>query len=328
MNEKALTVLEQYGLEAKKSMRARGGLIAVTDKGLKLLYECNKSDGFYERECMITRSLAMTGFEYIDTYVCTLGGGLFSQDAQGRKYILKNWFDGRECDVRNTANILEAVKLLANLHIKFGEMEKCDDLLHYNNASDLRMKFDKHTKEMRMVGNYLKNKKNKNDFEILMRKALIPFHEEALRAIELLEEVDYGSRLEEARTSLELCHGSYNYHNVLLSDRGSAVTNFDRCCVDCRITDVYKFMRKLLEKNNWDVKLGHSMLEAYDMIYPISDTDRKILEVNFVYPEKFWKIINFYHNSNKSWIPRKSFEKLENVIEQNAMRQNFVQTLH
>lgn len=328
MNEKALVVLEQYGLEALKSARARGGIVAATGDGIKLLYECTKSDGFYEREDRITKSLEMTGFRYIDTYVNTLEGSLFAQDTQGRRYVLKNWFDGKECDVKNVDNITEAARLLAKLHIKLDEMEKCEELIRYNNASDLRMKFDKHTKEMRMVGNYLKTKKNKNDFEMLIRKVLVPFHEEALEAIELLEGTDYGKRLEKARTSLELCHGSYNYHNVLLSNRGNAVTNFEHCCVDCQISDLYQFMRKLLEKNEWDVSLGHMILEAYDSVRTIGETDRKLLEINFMYPEKFWKIINFYHSSNKSWIPRKSFEKLENVIAQNDIRQKFVQSLH
>lgn len=328
MNEKALGVLEQYGIEPVKSVRARGGIIVTAGNGVKLLYECTKSDGYYERENRITKSLEAAGFRYIDTYVPTLDKSLFAHDSQGHRYILKNWFDAGECDVKSVSDIIEAVRLLAKLHIKFGEMEKCEELLRYNNTSDLRMKFDKHTKEMRMVGNYLKAKKNKNDFEMLVRKSLIPFHEEALKAIELLEGTDYGRRLEEARTSLELCHGNYNYHNVLLSDRGNAVTNFDHCCVDCRITDLYQFMRKLLEKNDWDIRLGHTVLDAYDSVFPIDETDKKILEVNFVYPEKFWKIVNFYHSSNKSWIPRKSLEKLESVIAQNDMRQNFVQSLH
>ena len=328
MNEKALGVLEQYGLEPVKSVRARGGMIVTTKDGIRLLYECGKSDGYYERESRITDSLEKTGFKYVDTYVKTLDGGLFAQDAQGRRYILKNWFDGRECDVKSVSDVIEAVRLLSRLHIKFGEMEKSEELLKYNNTSDLRMKFDKHTKEMRMVGNYLKSKKNKNDFEMLVRKSLAPFHEEALRAIELLEGTDYGSRLSEARTSLELCHGNYNYHNVLLTNRGNAVINFDHCCVDCRVIDLYQFMRKLLEKNSWDIKLGHTVLEAYDSVYPLGATDRAVLEVNFVYPEKFWKIVNFYHSSNKSWIPRKSLEKLESVLEQNEARQNFVQSLH
>lgn len=328
MNEKALSVIGQYGLEVRKSVRTRGGIAVLTDDGYKLLYECTRSDSYYERENMITAGIKRTGFEYIDTYVMTAEGTLFSQDAQGRKYILKDWFDAQECDIRNETHVVMAAGTLAVLHGHMMNMDKCEHELKYNNATDMRMKFDKHTKEMRMVGNYLKGKKNKNEFEMLMRRSLMTFHEEALIAAQELEEMDYGSRIEKARTSYEMCHGSYNYHNVLFTDRGCAVTGFEHCCVDCQINDLYQFMRKLLEKNGWDARAGHSVIEAYSEVRPVSDDDMKLLRINFLYPEKFWKVINFYNNSNKSWIPRKSIEKLEGVLAQNDARRAFIETLH
>ena len=327
MNEKALSVIGQYGLEVRKSVRTRGGIAVLTDDGYKLLYECTRSDSYYERENMITAGIKRTGFEYIDTYVMTAEGTLFSQDAQGRKYILKDWFDAQECDIRNETHVAMAAGTLAVLHGHMMNMDKCEHELKYNNATDMRMKFDKHTKEMRMVGNYLKGKKN-NEFEMLMRRSLMTFHEEALIAAQELEEMDYGSRIEKARTSYEMCHGSYNYHNVLFTDRGCAVTGFEHCCVDCQINDLYHFMRKLLEKNGWDARAGHSVIEAYSEVRPVSDDDMKLLRINFLYPEKFWKVINFYNNSNKSWIPRKSIEKLEGVLAQNDARKAFIETLH
>lgn len=328
MNEKALSVIGQYGLEVRKSVRTRGGIAVLTDDGYKLLYECTRSDSYYERENMITAGIKRTGFEYIDTYVMTAEGTLFSQDAQGRKYILKDWFDAQECDIRNETHVAMAAGTLAVLHGHMMNMDKCEHELKYNNATDMRMKFDKHTKEMRMVGNYLKGKKNKNEFEMLMRRSLMTFHEEALIAAQELEEMDYGSRIEKARTSYEMCHGSYNYHNVLFTDRGCAVTGFEHCCVDCQINDLYQFMRKLLEKNGWDARAGHSVIEAYSEVRPVSDDDMKLLRISFLYPEKFWKVINFYNNSNKSWIPRKSIEKLEGVLAQNDARKAFIETLH
>ena len=311
-------MIGQYGLEVRKSVRTRGGIAVLTDDGYKLLYECTRSDSYYERENMITAGIKRTGFEYIDTYVMTAEGTLFSQDAQGRKYILKDWFDAQECDIRNETHVAMAAGTLAVLHGHMMNMDKCEHELKYNNATDMRMKFDKHTKEMRMVGNYLKGKKNKNEFEMLMRRSLMTFHEEALIAAQELEEMDYGSRIEKARTSYEMCHGSYNYHNVLFTDRGCAVTGFEHCCVDCQINDLYQFMRKLLEKNGWDARAGHSVIEAYSEVRPVSDDDMKLLRINFLYPEKFWKVINFYNNSNKSWIPRKSIEKLEGVLAMHA----------
>lgn len=323
-----MSVLEQFGLAPEGYTRGRGGIIASTRNGLKLLYECSKSDSFYEREDRITQCLAKTGFLYIDEYCRTLEGGLFAEDARGTRYILKNWYDSRECDIRNVTNVMEAVSILANLHKKMQQMERADDLLRYNNSSDLRMKFDKHTKEMRMIGNYLKKKKNKNEFEMLARKSLNVFHEQALAAMEALAGIDYGERIETARNRLEFCHGSYNYHNILFLNKGNLVANFDHCFIDCQITDLYQFMRKILEKNAWNEKIGYNMIDAYNNIKPVSDIDMSILRILFIYPEKFWKIINYYYGSNKTLISRKSIEKLQDVIALEEKRQNFLQSLH
>ena len=142
------------------------------------------------------------------------------------------------------------------------------------------------------------------------------------------DEFDYGKRLQKARANLELCHGGYTYHNVFILADGVFISNFDHVCVDCQVMDLYQFMRKVLEKNDWDVNLGNEIIKAYQDENRLEDVDLKILEVNLTYPEKFWKILNFYHGSNKSWIPRKNLEKLEQIISQEEKRQKFLETLH
>ena len=326
MNEKALSVIGQYGLEVRKSVRTRGGIAVLTDDGYKLLYECTRSDSYYERENMITAGIKRTGFEYIDTYVMTAEGTLFSQDAQGRKYILKDWFDAQECDIRNETHVAMAAGTLAVLHGHMMNMDKCEHELKYNNATDMRMKFDKHTKEMRMVGNYLKGKKNKNEFEMLMRRSLMTFHEEALIAAQELEEMDYGSRIEKARTSYEMCHGSYNYHNVFLDvgNGGNAVTNFEKCHNDCQVADLYQFLRKVMEKHDWNINVAYRLVDEYDRLKPLEDDDIDMLVTLLSFPEKFWKIINQYYNAGKAWVPAKNIDKLKIVIEQNMRRRELI----
>ena len=45
------------------------------------------------------------------------------------------------------------------------------------------------------------------------------------------------------------------------------------------------------------------------------------------YPEKLWKIVNFYYNSGKAWIPEKNQEKLDRLLEQEAARKKFLKML-
>ena len=84
-------------------------------------------------------------------------------------------------------------------------------------------------------------------------------------------------------------------------------------------------MRKILEKNNWDLNLGSSMIEEYSKIKLISKEELEILHILFLYPEKFWKIVNYYYNGNKAWIPQKNIDKLRTLISQNRLREKFIE---
>ena len=42
---------------------------------------------------------------------------------------------------------------------------------------------------------------------------------------------------------------------------------------------------------------------------------------------KFWKIVNYYYNRGKAFIPDKNREKLEVLLEQEARRKNFIRSV-
>lgn len=71
---------------------------------------------------------------------------------------------------------------------------------------------------------------------------------------------------------------------------------------------------------------GITMLDEYDKVKPVSDIDLELLEC-FFFPEKFWKIINYYYNMNKAWIPPKSVEKLKAVTSVNSRRLEFLASI-
>lgn len=49
-----------------------------------------------------------------------------------------------------------------------------------------------------------------------------------------------------------------------------------------------------------------------------------MLYYRLAYPEKFWKIANFYYNSGKAWIPEKYQEKLLKVNRQEQEKKEFL----
>ncbi len=344
MNEKSLEVLKQYDFEVNRVLRGRGGMILNTDRGVKLFLECVKSDKYYERENDITRRVADSGFLWVDTYVQNSSGEILTPDEDGRRFYVKDWYEGKECNVRDLKDLCRAVQTLAQLHLVLleiaGELSGTSEEqnekdvkaqspadIEAGGETQLRLMYTRHMKELKLTGNYLKNKKKKSEFEQLAYKNIGSFFSEAEKAVQLLAGPQFQERLSYAKKTGELCHGSYNYHNIIFSNGNTAVTNFDKYKNECQISDLYQFMRKILEKYDWDIQTAYKMMEEYDKIKPVSDTERALLAALFAFPEKFWKVMNYYFNSNKAWIPPKTKEKLEKVVQQNEKRQKFLETL-
>jgi len=103
-----------------------------------------------------------------------------------------------------------------------------------------------------------------------------------------------------------------------------AIVEFNRMHKGMQMEDLYHFMRKAMEKHDWNLKLGMAMLETYTKVLPLSDADRICLYYLFLYPEKYWKQINFYYNANKAWIPARNIEKLKDLEIQQPLRNLFL----
>ena len=124
-----------------------------------------------------------------------------------------------------------------------------------------------------------------------------------------------------------IIHGEYNYHNIIMTKEGIATTNFEKFRRDIQVEDLYYFLRKVLEKSGWKIRLGDGMLNAYSAIHPLTEGEMEYLKIRLIYPEKFWKITNSYYHSGKAWIPAKNVEKLSLSVAQTEEKKRFLRNL-
>ena len=61
-------------------------------------------------------------------------------------------------------------------------------------------------------------------------------------------------------------------------------------------------------------------------VRPLKPYERQDLFYRLSYPEKLWKIVNFYYNSGKAWIREKNQEKLDRLLEREAARKEIPET--
>lgn len=323
MNDRGLKVLEQYELEIVSTRRGRGSYICETDQGLKQLCDFEGSEKRSVFQNRILHRLKDAGYGTVDTAMENKEGKLVSMDRDENRYVVKDWFSGRECMPSNEGDVLEAVENLARLHryMKFPEEEK-----EYR-GEPLAAELSSRTRELKKVRSFIRGREPKHPFEQMFLKSFPDVFEQASRALAEAAAL-YGEReLEEQIEAGYMCHGDYNYHHVLFLERGIATTNFGKCRFDFQVNDLYQFMRKILEKQGWDLHLGERMLEAYEKIRPLPPLEQRILYVRMAYPEKFWKLANHYYGSRKAWIPGRYLQKLETLNRQTEQKKIFLKLL-
>lgn len=334
MAERDFSVLEQYDCKLYSTSRGRGAFICETSRGRILLREYDGSERKIEARAHLLDYLYENGIN-VDCLIKNSDGKYISSDLSGTAYIATAWFNADECDIKNFSDVCTAMRTLARLHnvlegyntYDVADEKSEDTAWEFQIARNLTKVYDKHNKELKMIGNYLKGKRRKNDFELLAAADCQTFLEEGLETVGIIDESGYDEEYESAVKSGHLCHGDFNYHNIFVKKQDGYICGFEQSRVDIKLIDLYDFMRKLMEKYDWDIKMGYLMLREYDKVSPLSAQDIKILGAMFAYPEKFWKILNYYFNANKAWIPNRNMEKLKTVIRQNRMRREFVRTL-
>ena len=324
MNDRAVSLLGQYDIEVLRTWKGRGAILCDTNQGCLIFREYAGNENKIRIQDRLLNHIRETGKLQVEAILPTKEGSLLARDMDGNGYVLKTYKEGRECNIYDKKECLEAARLLARLHGCMELPAKETEGLSAG-GSLTGGEYERHNRELKKVRKYLKRKGQKTWFEICLLNSFDYFLEQALAVTGEWERY----RLETSQSHAErktvlYCHGDYQYHNILWGQEEWFIANFEKCLPDNPIRDLYLFLRKLLEKSNWSVSLGQEILSAYQEERSISNESRRDLYYRLAYPEKFWKIVNFYYNSGKAWIPERNREKLEKLVAQEKEKQIFL----
>ena len=327
MNEKSLTVLEQYDLEVKSTYRTKGNYGCETKSGKYILQEYNNSNEKMEIMKTLYNYLEKNGFT-TDFVVQNKDGRYVSVSDDGYSYILKRWFNADDCDIKNVHNICMGARNLGKFHKCCRDTRDLwEENKEFHPGTNLIQAFQRHNNEIIRIRNYIRKRKNKNYFEMSLQSIIEPYYNQAILALNMLEESAYQEEYDNALANKSLNHGSYNYHNIMIDGDRIVMVNMMKINYAPQIQDLYDFLRKVMEKNQWNIGIGEKILEVYGSECELTDKDMIILKAMFHYPEKFWKIINYYYNSNKAWYSEKNEDKLKQFQKQEDLRRKFIENM-
>lgn len=338
MNEKALPVLEQYDYEFNSQKRVRGTYCCESNKGLMLLKEYENSQGRIRIVETIQRHIYDSGMD-VDLVVKNKDGELISVGPEGGSYILKKWFDYRDCECDNMRDVMGSLTVMSQFHAICRDMreylnsqqiylndeismeeeskDNSDDCIkkcRLLSPDDIKGTLDRHNRELVRVQRFLGKKKKKTQFEYDLERCIDRNYQ---KAAELSGQITYeeSEQLRKRATErMSICHGNCRYHNFIIVEGRPVLINYIKVKVDNQIDDLYSFMKKIIEKNNYKPGLAEEMLRQYEKNNPLDATEEKALRVLVNYPHRMWKVANNYFNSSKSGYSLKNQEKLSKYI--------------
>ena len=317
MYDYGLSILEQYGLNAEASARTRGALLCRTEKGLGIIKEFGGTEKKLQKQQELLEKLSEQEC-LVDCYISNQEGALVAKDRDGIPYTIQQWYEGRECDTRSREDIFRSIRMLAQIHAKM-QMP----VVEFYVEPSLEDDYQRHNQELRKIRKFIRKKGASCQFEKLYLATVEDYLEKGDMALGVLRDSAYSKLRQDETENGWIFHGEYNQHNVLMIRKETAVTSFEHWGFDMQMADLYRFMRKILEKYNWDVRLGMKMLSAYHKEKSISEDEWQNIRIRFLYPEKYWKLANYYYSHNKAWISEKNTQKLKKLTGQKEAWQNF-----
>lgn len=323
MEDRREELLSQYDLSVESVKKVRGMYLVMSDQGLKLLAACHRSENKVAKEARLLDGLKSRTDIRLDTYVPSGEGTYLVSDSMGNRYLMRNWYRGEECSLHNGEHIRRASRTLSELHQAMQDTQQIFSEDSWEENCVIRI-YEKHTREMKRLYSYILGKRQKNDFEISWMSVYPSFYEEAQNALDRLKKSAYMQLWEKEKEMRCFQHNNYTYHNILMLRDEEAVTEFHKAKPGLQLWDLYMFLRKSLEKNAWNLGMADEIIKSYDAFGGVGKEQIELLEIFLSYPEKFWKLSNYYYNSRKSWVSIRTREKLEQILAQQEVKLSFL----
>lgn len=322
MNDRAISILENYDFTVLKIRKARGAFVCETDRGLKIMKEYQAPVSKLTLMDGLLHAVAQKAEIDVDTLTADREGNFISYDRDGIGYVVKDYYDGRECLAGEPEDLKEAMKALAYLHeaLVLPEESMPEELHRYDLEEDVA----RQNRGLKKIRSFIRGRSPKTGFELALLDAYNVFMEQALSVEERIREEDFNSLYAEIENERQFAHGDFQYHNLLFGKERTAIINFEKCQWDSRVRDVALFLRKTLEKADWNIELGMLLLQEYEAVNPLKDRERRQLFYRLAYPEKFRKIANFYYNSNKAFLSEQYMSKLQNILRLERSKHSFL----
>lgn len=118
MSEKLAEVFEQYDMNILSTKKGRGSTIITASDGIRILEPFRGSMSRLEQEYVLKQLFEERKCSNLDYIIPNKDGQLFTCDKYRQPYVMKQHYEGAECDMRNPEDIIPVIRALAEFHLQ------------------------------------------------------------------------------------------------------------------------------------------------------------------------------------------------------------------
>ncbi|MEG0641768.1 MAG: CotS family spore coat protein [Clostridium sp.] len=216
-------------------------------------------------------------------------------------FILTDWIDGRKCSYDNLDDIVNASSNLSKLH-KFSKG------FVPITGSSLRLSstdyYDSYSKHLCQIKDSLNNASSVQD---CFSKTFLDSYEynleKASDSINILSSLDFNKNFGDDVSTFSLCHLDYVNKNLIFSQQGLYIIDFDNTKMDYPVHDIVYFLKRILRRKStsWNFDIFIKSIDSYESIRKLSYNEHLFILAALEFPHKFWKISrDYYKNSSEN----------------------------
>jgi spore coat protein I len=207
-------------------------------------------------------------------------------EEEGMAFSLSSWVEGRQLVLEREEDLFMALEALGHFHrssqgFKIPAGVQVSTKLgrwphHYSSMTQRLSEWSEVASERRGTLGHI--------YQCLAPEML----DMAAEALALLEGSGYGQWVEQASVTGNLCHQDYGQGNAIMGDGGVWVIDLDDITLDLPARDLRKITNKAMKRRGgWDGPLFLAMMEAYERERPLSDSEKRVLFVDLLFPHVF-----------------------------------------
>ena len=308
-------IFKEFGVNAKRCYKIRGMYVCETDQGKKIISISDYAPTQITLEYNIKNHLMEKGFNCLNQLKLSSNNTPYVI-YYNNVYIMIDWNDGQQADFYNIDDIKKSIRLLAKMHTAGRGFTNLPENINTLKIRNLGETYEKRQRETIKLRKKIENMGSRTEFEVLYLKNSYPYEEYQQIAQGFTNTVAYQKLIDIAEQNKNIAHHKYTYHNIItIGTNNTVITGFERSGYDVQITDLAYIIRRIMQRNGWDINLLINIIEEYNRLIPLSGDELSILKGMIIFPERFAKLCNQYYHSKRRWNYNMYYRKLNKILD-------------